>query len=420
MRKRETVSVETSLDPDLVRPVGETESIDTAAPSLPGPEGRLRGQGSEARPVVLEFRDVVKRYGKSEAVRGVNLKMYEGELVTLLGPSGSGKTTLLKLVAGFIEITEGQLLLRGQDISPLSPADRQIGMVFQNYALFPHLTVEENIAYPLKIRKWAPDVRADRVEEMLQLVGLPGLAGRLPRELSGGQQQRVALARALSFGPSLLLMDEPLGALDRELRERMMVELRRIQEEVGVTTLYVTHDREEALTLADRIGIMRDGLLQGIGTSTELLSSPPSRFIASFFGGHALLPAHLESVGEQRADAPTRASVTCLGQSIHVSLTGDDLGSGGEVSVVVPANSLSDAPSGSDEQLSISARVLDVLDLGDRLRVTCLVSPGGSEEDVILRVSGDRLIKGHAIPGTDITLYSDTQKLIVVAGRGTP
>jgi ABC-type Fe3+/spermidine/putrescine transport system ATPase subunit len=215
-------------------------------------------------------------------------------------------------------------------------------------------------------------------------------------------------------------MDEPLGALDRELRERMMIELRRIQEEVGVTTLYVTHDREEALTLADRIGIMRDGLLQGIGTSAELLSSPRSRFIASFFGGHALLPAHLDSVGEKRTDTPTRASVTCLGQSIRVPLTGDDLESGGEVSVVVPANSLSDAPSGGDDQLSISARVVDVLDLGDRIRVTCLVSPGGSEEGVLLRVSGDRLSKGHAIPGSDITLYAETQKLIVVAGRGSP
>lgn len=419
MRKRETVSVETSLDSDVVRPVGETTSIDTNSASLPGPGARLRGQSSEERATVLEFRNVVKRYGKSEAVRGVNLKMYEGELVTLLGPSGSGKTTLLKLVAGFIEITEGQLLLRGQDISTLSPADREIGMVFQNYALFPHLTVEENIAYPLKIRKWAKDARADRVKEMLQLVGLPSLAERLPRELSGGQQQRVALARALSFGPSLLLMDEPLGALDRELRERMMVELRRIQEEVGVTTLYVTHDREEALTLADRIGIMRDGLLQGIGTSSELLSSPQSRFIASFFGGHALLPAHLESVGEQQADAPTWASVTCLDQSIRATFTGDDLASG-EVSVVVPANALSDVASEDAEQLSISARVIDVLDLGDRLRVTCLVAPGVNEEGVILRVSGDRITTAHAIPGSEITLYAETKKLIVVAGRETP
>src|SRR5665213_475355 len=165
MRKRESVSLETSLGQDVGRTTNTTEIIDTASASLPGPEVKPRGQGGEARPVVLEFRDVVKRYGKTEAVRGVHLNLYEGELVTLLGPSGSGKTTLLKLVAGFIEISEGQLLLRGQDISTLSPADRGIGMVFQNYALFPHLTVEENIAYPLKIRKWAEDARADRVEE---------------------------------------------------------------------------------------------------------------------------------------------------------------------------------------------------------------------------------------------------------------
>jgi ABC-type Fe3+/spermidine/putrescine transport system ATPase subunit len=246
---------------------------------------------------VLEVEGVGKRYGDATAVREVSLTVPEGELLTLLGPSGSGKTTLLKLVAGFTDITSGRILLRGRDISELSPAERGIGMVFQNYALFPHMTVQDNVGYGLKMLKRPAAERERRVAEMLDLVGLPQMGQRLPRELSGGQQQRVALARALAFGPSLLLMDEPLGALDRELRERMMVEIRRIHQEVGVTALYVTHDREEALTLSDRIAIMRDGVLEGVGTPAELLTVPPSRFIASFFGGHTILPARRGASG---------------------------------------------------------------------------------------------------------------------------
>ena len=241
------------------------------------------GEGGPKGPVpILELRGVTKRYGKVDAVRGVDLSLHEGELMTLLGPSGSGKTTVLKMVAGFVDITTGGIWLRGQDISELAPSEREIGMVFQNYALFPHMTVSENVDYPLKLRKWSAETRKARVAQMLELVGLPDHQNRLPRELSGGQQQRVALARALSFNPSLLLMDEPLGALDRELREHMMVELRRIHQEVNVTALYVTHDREEALELADRVAVFNEGRIQQVGTPAELRENPKNDFVRAF------------------------------------------------------------------------------------------------------------------------------------------
>jgi putative spermidine/putrescine transport system ATP-binding protein len=216
-------------------------------------------------------------------------------------------------------------------------------------------------------------------------------------------------------------MDEPLGALDRELRERMMVELRRIHEEVRVTALYVTHDREEALTLADRVGIMRDGLLEGVGTATELLTSPPSRFIASFFGGHALLPARMVSLGTVLPDGTLQAKVSCLDQTIEVPMHAEDLMAGGEISLVVPAPAISATPLAPGEALSIEARVVDVLDLGDRLRITCSIPAlDNHEEGTLLRISGERLgaLAGQVVAGCDVRLFADRTKLVAVAGRG--
>jgi putative spermidine/putrescine transport system ATP-binding protein len=371
--------------------------------------------------MILELRNVTKRYGKVEAVRGVDLTLYEGELITLLGPSGSGKTTVLKMVAGFVDITSGGIWLRGQNISELVPSEREIGMVFQNYALFPHLTVQENVGYPLKLRKWATEKRKRRVAEMLELVGLPGHEDRLPRELSGGQQQRVALARALSFSPSLLLMDEPLGALDRELREHMMVELRRIIQEVHVTALYVTHDREEALTLADRVGIMRGGLIEAIGTASELLTVPPSEFIASFFGGHVLFPARVLGAGESRPDGTPSVRIACLGQTIDVPVRPGRPALEGDISVVVPAPAISGVPGSPGTALEINARVVSVLDLGDRLRITCSIPAlEATGQSTLLRISGERLgvDVGHIVAGRDVRLFADTTKIVPVPAGG--
>ena len=200
--------------------------------------------------------------------------------MTLLGPSGSGKTTILRMIAGFEAPTEGRVLLDGRDISALSPSERGIGVVFQNYALFPHMTVGQNVCYPLKMRRWSRRSMQERLDEVLEMVRLPEYADRYPRQLSGGQQQRVALARCLAFHPTLLLMDEPLGALDQALRVEMQEELRRIHRESGTTIVFVTHDQEEALAMSDRIGVMRTGSILQIGTPQDLYANPTDSFVA--------------------------------------------------------------------------------------------------------------------------------------------
>jgi spermidine/putrescine ABC transporter ATP-binding subunit len=214
----------------------------------------------------------------------VSLKVAQGELLTILGPSGSGKTTLLKVVAGFEVPDGGSVRVGGTDISALPPAKRDIGMVFQNYALFPHLTVKANVAFPLEMRNVAKPEIERRVAEALAMVELAGYEARLPKQLSGGQQQRVALARAIVFNPRLLLLDEPFGALDRKLRETMQLEVRRLQRRLGLTTIFITHDQEEALVLSDRIAVMNKGTIQQIATTTEIYERPANDFVADFVG----------------------------------------------------------------------------------------------------------------------------------------
>ncbi|WP_225027150.1 ABC transporter ATP-binding protein [Xinfangfangia pollutisoli] len=223
-------------------------------------------------------------YGQVTALDDVSLTVKEGEFITLLGPSGSGKTTLLMSIAGFNRPTAGEIVFDGRQITGLEPEDRDFGLVFQGYALFPHLSVADNVAFPLRVRKWDKARIRARVAEMLDLVGLAHLAGRKPRQLSGGQQQRVALARALAFGPRVLLLDEPLSALDRMLRETMQQELRRLHRETGVTFLYVTHDQQEALTLSDRIAVFNKGRIVECDTAQRLFRAPKTRFVAEFLG----------------------------------------------------------------------------------------------------------------------------------------
>ena len=248
--------------------------------------------------VLVELRHVSKRYGGTvAAVDDVRLDIYEGEFLTLLGPSGSGKTTALMLIAGFEELTAGEIRVRGRSVASLPPEKRDIGMVFQNYALFPHLGVFDNVAFPLRMRRMPRADVTRRVRETLRAVHLDGFEARLPRQLSGGQQQRVALARALVYRPSLLLMDEPLAALDKKLREQMQVELKAIQRELGVTTLYVTHDQQEALALSDRIAIMRAGALVQVGAPIDLYDRPVDRFTAEFLGEANVLEGRVTAAG---------------------------------------------------------------------------------------------------------------------------
>jgi putative spermidine/putrescine transport system ATP-binding protein len=237
----------------------------------------------------IRLRGLVKRYGSTAAVDGVDLDIERGEFFTLLGPSGSGKTTTLRLIAGFERPDAGAIELAGRDVSALPPFDRDVNTVFQDYALFPHMTVEQNVEYGLRIRKVARAERAERVAEALRMVRLPQLGARKPGQLSGGQRQRVALARAIVCRPRVLLLDEPLGALDLKLRQEMQEELKRIQTEVGITFLYVTHDQEEALTMSDRLAVFNEGRIEQVGAPAEVYERPASAFIAGFVGVSNLL-----------------------------------------------------------------------------------------------------------------------------------
>jgi putative spermidine/putrescine transport system ATP-binding protein len=232
----------------------------------------------------IRLRGLVKRYGETAAVDGVDLDVRRGEFFTLLGPSGSGKTTTLRMIAGFERPDEGSVELAGEEVSGRPPFERDVNTVFQDYALFPHLSVADNIAYGLRVKKVPKPERRTRTDEALEMVRLPGLGGRKPAQLSGGQRQRVALARAIVNRPRVLLLDEPLGALDLKLRQEMQVELKRIQQEVGITFVYVTHDQEEALTMSDRLAVFNDGRIEQVGAPAEVYEHPASEFIAGFVG----------------------------------------------------------------------------------------------------------------------------------------
>lgn len=227
---------------------------------------------------------LTKRFGDITAVDNLTLDIYQGEFVSLLGPSGCGKTTTLKMIAGLIQSTSGTIYIRGQDVSGIPPYERNIGMVFQDYALFPHMTVRDNVAFGLSMRKVPRDQAYAKADEMLELIRLPAVGDRRPSQLSGGQQQRIALARALAYEPTVLLLDEPLSNLDLKLRQEMRVELKRIQREVGITTIFVTHDQGEALSLSDRVVVMRSGMLEQVGSPVALYEHPQTAYVASFLG----------------------------------------------------------------------------------------------------------------------------------------
>jgi len=249
----------------------------------------------------LHINGIRKIYGEVVATDHVELSITEGEFMTFLGPSGSGKSTTLYILAGFQDPTAGDILLHGRSVLPTPPHKRNIGMVFQRYTLFPHLSVGENVAFPLRVRRMGQAEIAQKVKQALKLVRLDGLEDRMPAKMSGGQQQRVALARALIYDPPVLLMDEPLSALDKKLREEIQFEIRRIHQETGVTILYVTHDQEEALRLSDRIAIFNRGTIEQVGTGSELYANPATHFVADFIGDSAFLGGELVGVSDGRA-----------------------------------------------------------------------------------------------------------------------
>jgi spermidine/putrescine transport system ATP-binding protein len=261
----------------------------------------------------IELRHVAKRFGATTALEGVSLAIGDNEFFTLLGPSGCGKTTLLRMIAGFEDATEGEILLYGEPIADREPNRRPVNTVFQNYALFPHLSVMDNVAFGLKMKGVEPAARAARAGRMLEMVHLSALADRMPSQLSGGQQQRVALARALAPEPRVLLLDEPLSALDLKLRQAMRVELKGLQEETGITFVFVTHDQEEALTMSDRIAVMSAGRVRQVGPPREIYEAPADRFVAGFIGETNLIEAVVERVagGEAVVALPGGHRLAC-------------------------------------------------------------------------------------------------------------
>lgn len=348
------------------------------------------GPGRGADQPDVELRGVSKRFGAVAAVDGVSLRVEQGAFLTLLGPSGCGKTTTLRMIAGFETPSEGAVLIGGQDVSRVPPNARNTSMVFQDYALFPHMTVAENVGFGLKMRRVPAAERARRVAEALALVDLVGYERRLPAQLSGGQRQRVALARALVVRPRVLLLDEPLGALDAQIRRQMQRELTDLQRRLGLTFIYVTHDQEEALTMSTQVAIMRGGRLEQVGTPEEIYRRPATAFVASFLGECNILPGRVvEARGERVAvevdgvgvvwAAPPAGRRFAPGDAACAALRPEHL------ALAAPGGDAGDEP-GAGDALVIRGRVIDVQFAGPVTR--CLVQVGPHQLNARLSGAG--------------------------------
>ncbi|WLR52025.1 ABC transporter ATP-binding protein [Bacillus tianshenii] len=346
----------------------------------------------------LSLQGATKYYKKFKAVDDVNLDIKKGEFVTILGPSGSGKTSLLKLIAGFEGLSGGTVLLNDQDITKKKPYERNIGMLFQNYALFPHMTVKENVAYPLKLRKYAKDEIAKLVTNILDMVHLTDFVHRYPHQLSGGQQQRVALARAIVFNPPLLLLDEPLGALDKKLREVMQLEIKHIQEKVGITTISVTHDQEEALTMSDRICVMNHGKIEQIAPPDELYEQPNNRFVAEFIGEINLLSGKV--VGHE-GDSTIVKLLDDDSVTIHTKKTVLD----DEVYITLRPENVKVMNGNEHAENTLRVKVQEKIYIGDALKVKTETAFGQ-----VLTVKVPASYTDKLTPGVEITLGWDGQK----------
>ena len=319
----------------------------------------------------IETENLTKKFGAMAAVDNVTLSIEEGELFTLLGPSGCGKTTLLRLIAGFYAPDAGDIRFDGQRVNDMPPHERGIGMVFQNYALWPHMTVFDNAAYGLKLRKIGRAEIAARVEAVLEKVKLGGLGDRYPGQLSGGQQQRVALARALVLNPKILLLDEPLSNLDAKIRVQVRQEIRKLQKELGITTIYVTHDQEEALTLSDRIAVFNQGKVFQVGTPKELYERPANRFVADFIGINNLIDGTVEAVEPRERRLRVKTALGALS-----ALLDERFQVGTRCILCIrPENATVDDAAAPDRNL-VQGRITFAAYLGNTLRYDVEVSPG--------------------------------------------
>ena len=311
----------------------------------------------------LSFNNVQKSYDqKSLVVKDFNLNVAKGEFLTLLGPSGSGKTTVLMMMAGFESVTSGDILLDGRSIARTAPNKRNIGMVFQNYALFPHMSIAENLAYPLKVRKMSGSEIASKVKKYLRLIEMEDFGNRTPGQLSGGQRQRVALARALIFDPTLVLMDEPLGALDKKLREQMQLEILRLHKQLGATVLYVTHDQTEALTMSDRIAVFEDGVVQQCAAPDTLYEKPANAFVADFIGENNFLSGKVAALGKNFAKIQIASGQTITAHRIDCGAQGT------ACKVAVRPESLFVVSKGESFDNSIMVKFKESIYVGDFIR----------------------------------------------------
>jgi len=331
---------------------------------------------------LLQLNSVSKTFGDVVAVDRISFTLAEGEFLSLLGPSGSGKTTTLQMIAGLAHPTSGEILLAGRPIGPLPPYKRDIGMVFQNYALFPHMTVGRNVAFPLEMRDMSRPEISRRVAAILKLVDLPGFEDRYPRQLSGGQQQRVALARAIVFEPKLLLVDEPLGALDKRLREQMQLEIKHLHQRLGVSIIYVTHDQDEALVMSDRIGVFNQGRLVQIGTVEQLYEQPMTRFVAEFVGESNMVRGAVREAANgcytlETDDGPLRG---CAKQAFKI-------GSAALISVRPERLRLELAAVPDRDRDCIRGHICEVIYMG-RLRKYVIETAGGHKLIVARQASG--------------------------------
>jgi putative spermidine/putrescine transport system ATP-binding protein len=358
------------------------------------------------REIIASFRGVDKTYdGKNHVVRHLDLDVYRGEFLTLLGPSGSGKTTCLMMLAGFESPSGGEIWLDDVLINTVPPQKRDIGVVFQNYALFPHLTVEQNVQYPLTVRRIARAERAQRVHEALRMVRLEGLAQRYPAQLSGGQQQRVALARALVFTPRLVLMDEPLGALDKQLRERMQYELKSLHEALGITFIYVTHDQGEALTMSDRVAVFEAGRVQQLDTVERLYEAPSSPFVAGFVGDNNPLAGIV-------VDADARFCTLRLGDGSEIrGVKAGELRVGARATAHIRPERLRLAHGGrAGATNAIQVEIQRLSYFGDHVRLYFALA---DQRDLFVKVPLDAALREPPTPGARLALEFDIDHLRV-------
>ena len=353
---------------------------------------------------LVTFTGVQKTYdGHILVVRDLNLEIQKGEFLSLLGPSGSGKTTTLMMLAGFESPTAGEISLDGVPITRTPPHKRNFGMVFQNYALFPHMTVADNIAYPLTVRKLGKSEREEKVKRALDMVQMGHMGERYPGQLSGGQQQRVALARALVFDPQLVLMDEPLGALDKQLREHMQLELKALHRRLGVTFVYVTHDQSEALTMSDRVAVFSEGVIQQIDPVDRLYETPVNRFVASFVGDNSVLDGKVTQAAGELCEVTLKDGTRLTGINVNQAAVNDTV----QCSVRPERIGLTASDNASSNQLQ--AKVTDVIYFGDHLRLRCQTSDQPELSVKLPLQYAGQLHAGHAVnlhvPSEHLRIY---------------